>query len=339
MSVRAATREAIEAALVHDAFYKGYLASHLPMALAALDAMGASDAAIAAFAARYGAQLERLRASPFAIAPGEERSRLGSSDAYPAWAEYFRERLAAGDAVTVLREWCPVLVEGVSGGAFHGIIRTAYAVELGRDAELAHALAYWAASWQSLGAPPAPVGTFAPLEVLARIAADPDFAGQRPAGRNIAERTGAAASREALRQHVAATDPARLDLDAIARTLIGAYCASGDFTMLHGVTGCHAARVLRPYLGRSGPALPTLWHALVAAYAGSGSPALRGWSLAGSDGLSWPAILERAIACTDEHDVKLAYTCWREWQRTGDALYRRAASARVCSAQAEMAAC
>lgn len=339
MSARAATRLAIEAAHAHDAFYKGYLASHLPMALAALDAMGADDAVIAAFATRYGAQLEPIRASALALVPGEERAHLGSSAAYPAWVGHFEGRLARAGAGAVLREWCPVLLEGVAGGAFHGIIRTAYAVELGSDAELAHALAYWAASWQSLGPPPAPAGSLAPLEVLARVAADSRFAGQRAAGRNIAERTAAAAGSEALHQHVAATDSARLDLDGIARALIAAYCASGDFTVLHGVTGCHAARVLRPYLGRSGPTLPTLWHALVAAYAGSGCPPVRGWALEGNDGLPWPAILERAVACHDEHDVKLAYTCWREWQRTGDASYRRAASARVCHALRETAAC
>ncbi len=339
MSARAATRAAIEAALVHDAFYKGYLASHLPMALAALDAMGAGDDGIAAFAASYGGLLEPLRPVPFDIAAGEERAHLGRSAAFPAWVEYFRSRIGEQGTEAVLRVWCPMLIEGVAGGAFHGIIRTAYAVELGSDAEMAHALAYWSASWMSLGPPPAFTGSLSPLEVLERVAADPALAGQRPAGRNIAERTALSAASEALRVQIAATDPARLDMDAIARAFIAAYCASGDFTVLHGVTGCHAARVLRPYLGRSSPTLPSLWQALVAAYAGSGSPALRGFNLVGNDSLPWPAILERAIACTDEHDVKLAYTCWREWQRSGDASYRRAASARVCHALNETAAC
>ena len=31
----------------------------------------------------------------------------------------------------------------------------------------------------------------------------------------------------------------------------------------------------------------------------------------------------------DEHDIKLAYSCWREWQHRGDDLYRRVASARL----------
>jgi len=33
--------------------------------------------------------------------------------------------------------------------------------------------------------------------------------------------------------------------------------------------------------------------------------------------------------------VKLVYSCWREWQRTADETYRRAASARVCHALRE----
>jgi hypothetical protein len=39
----------------------------------------------------------------------------------------------------------------------------------------------------------------------------------------------------------------------------------------------------------------------------------------------------------DEHGIKLAYSCWREWQRSGDDLYRRAASVRVAHAQSEAA--
>jgi hypothetical protein len=46
-----------------------------------------------------------------------------------------------------------------------------------------------------------------------------------------------------------------------------------------------------------------------------------------------------AVCCDDEHDVKLAYRCWREWQARGDDLYRRCASARVCEALAEMELC
>jgi hypothetical protein len=64
-----------------------------------------------------------------------------------------------------------------------------------------------------------------------------------------------------------------------------------------------------------------------------------GWRLEGGDSLGWPQIPAGAVCCDDEHDVKLAYRCWREWQARGDDLYRRCASARVCEALAEMELC
>ncbi|HEY2629250.1 MAG TPA: hypothetical protein VGI57_08980, partial [Usitatibacter sp.] len=64
----------------------------------------------------------------------------------------------------------------------------------------------------------------------------------------------------------------------------------------------------------------------------AGSPRATGWGLRGGEALTWDGIQARAILCEDEHDIKFAYTCLREWQHRGDDLYRRAASARVCSA-------
>ena len=60
MSVGPNTLRLIEDAHRFGAAYGGGLASHLPMALLALDAMGASDERIEAYALQYGAQLEHL---------------------------------------------------------------------------------------------------------------------------------------------------------------------------------------------------------------------------------------------------------------------------------------
>ena len=49
MSVRAATLKRIEDAHRFGGFYRGYLANHLPMALVALDHMGADDATLERF--------------------------------------------------------------------------------------------------------------------------------------------------------------------------------------------------------------------------------------------------------------------------------------------------
>ena len=125
----------------------------------------------------------------------------------------------------------------------------------------------------------------------------------------------------------------------MAAALIRAYAASGDFTLLHGVTGTHALRLLAPYAADPRRAIAHLWQAVVAAYLGAGSPAVDGWGVEGSDALAWDEIRERAAGCDDEHDVKLAYSCWREGAHYRDDLYRRVASSRVCHALRESMAC
>ena len=315
MTLRPATLEAIEDAHGFAGTYRGYLSTHLPMAVVALEAMGADDARIAAWAADYSRKLEPINQ------PAHEL--------YARWVEFFAARLAQHSPGAVLREWIPRFTPAIGSAAFHCAIRTAYALEAGASAELAHALAYWVVAYQVLPAFSSPGGTKSPGEVLAAIAADASRAGRRTEGRNIAQRALSASQLPEFAGWVAAADPARVDLDSLAADVIRAYRASGDFTVLHGVTGTHAARVLSPYLAPEAPVF--LWRAIVAAYVGTGAPTVRG-ELEGDASLDWPAIHAAAIRCDDEHDIKLAYTCWREWQRTRDDTYRRAASVRVAHA-------
>lgn len=324
MSVRPSTLRRIEAAHRYAGTYRGYLANHLPMALVALDRLGAADDVLAAFErAHVATHLEPIDGHPD----------------FAASAAALQARIARDGAAFVLRAELPRLITGLGSGAFHGAIRTAYALEAASDRELAHALAYWAQAFEALPEPPAFTGSRTPHEVLAAISRDPRFARQRFPGRNIAERLQAASRHESFRELVAGVDPEGLSVASIAQAVIRTYAASGDFTMLHGVTGTHAFRLLAPYASGAPGALAHLWQAVVAAYLGAGSPAAEGWGVAGSDALDWAEIRERATRCADEHDVKLAYSCWQEHRHSGDDLYRRAASARVCHALREAVAC
>jgi hypothetical protein len=329
MTASAQARMRIEAAHRCGAFYRGYLASHHPMAITALDAMGASDDDLDRFEAHYLGNLEPMPAAVVLISPGDEAAHLGSPRAFSEWVRYFSDAIAKEGSGEVLRRWVDRLLPAVASGAFHGAIRTAFALESEAQDELAHGLGYWAAAYEPLRVPAEPSGTRSPYEVLLAISKDATHSGRRPAGRNIIERTVAATRLPDFNTHVASLDPDQLALDSIASALLRAYAASGDFTLLHGVTGTHAFRLLAPYASDSGAALLDLWSSVVAAYLGAGSPPVDGWGLEGSDALDWPEIQARAIRRDDEHDIKLAYSCWREWQHRGDDLYRRAASARV----------
>jgi hypothetical protein len=319
MSIRPATRERIEAALRFNATYRGYLANHLPMALVALDRMGADDARIEEFARGYSQHLEPFAASPL--------------------VDEFSRRVEKAGIEAALAQSLDALAPGIASAAFHGAIRTAYALESGSGREMAHALAYWKGSFEPLGDPPEPRGGESPAQVLMAISRDPELAGNRPAGVNIAMRTIAAAAMPATGDYASRLDPAQLQLAPMAAALARCYAASGNFTILHGVTGCHAFRSLAAHFRDSHRALRHFWHALVAAYIGCGSPPVEGWGVPGSDALDWPRILERATGCDDEHDVKFAYSCFREGAHYADDLYRRVASARVCHALRETVTC
>ena len=329
MGVSADARDRIEAAHRYGAIYRGGLASHHPMAIVALDSMGATAADLEAFEVRYVSQLEPIQHAVVEIQPGDEAAHFGSPRAFPEWVAYFGSAIAREGEVEVLRRWIDRLTPALAAGGFHGAIRTAFALESEARDELAHALAYWAAAYETLPAAPPPSGTQSPQEVLAALSCDPAHAGKRLPGNGIVARAFAAASLPCFGTHVASIDPGQLALDAIAIALLRAYAASGNFTLLHGVTGTHAFRLLAPYTSDSGAALQDLWSSVVAAYLGAGAPPVEGWGLEGSDALDWPAIHARAVRREDEHDIKLAYSCWREWQHRGDDLYRRVASARV----------
>jgi hypothetical protein len=329
MSAGESARRRIEAAHRYGAAYRGGLASHYPMTIAALDAMGATDADLDRFEARYLPQLEPMPKAVVTIEPGDEAAHLGSPRAFPEWVLYFDSAIAREGPETILRTWLDRLTPAVAAAAFHGAIRTAFAVESGAEGELSHALAYWASAYRTLPQAPEPSGRRSPHEVLAAIAADPERAGKRMPGNGIISRAVAASRLPTFDGYLASLDPEQLALDSIARAALNAYAASGDFALLHCVTGVHAFRVLGPYASDSGASLLDLWSAVVATYIGTGAPPVAGWRLKGNDSLEWPAIHRRAVKREDEHDIKLVYSCWREWQHRGDDLYRRAASVRV----------
>lgn len=277
MTLRPHTLALIRDAHRYSPFYRGN-ANHLPMALASLDAMGATDAQLDRFARVYASQLEPLG--------GHESARILAN------RSALDER-GFGDVLST-KGFSTLL----GAGAFHGVIRTAFAIESEDRDELAHALSYWESS-----------------------------AALRPGG--IAQRMAEAAASPRLAGVLAAFPR---ELDGLAAIVLRAYVATRDFTLLHGVTGCQAARIVLPFFAEPSEALQSLRHALAAAYLACGAPPLDGDALAGDESLAWEDVHRCARQCDDEHDVKLAYSCWREWQRSGDDLYRRAASARVAHA-------
>jgi hypothetical protein len=322
--------DALNQCAAHAPEYGGGLSNHLSATLVALERLGADDARLSAFAAAYAPRLQTAPAEQPWPAGEPWPDRLGQHEAWPVYRALFTEWIAQEGASDMLGQVLPQLMPGVSAAAFHGLIRTAYALRSGHLGELADALAYWACRHQRLGVMHNPqAGT-----VRAPATDDPvALLRELRAGRSRAElisdqiRDAAAdgrVNRVAARLFVDEGTPERL-----ARAAAFAYAQTGSFTALHLVTGTHAMRVVARFVDEPLTAWAWYWqafaHAVVAARLKPLPPAaLR----------PWPALVARTRASADEHLIKLVESCREEekaYARRGDTLWRAAASRTVAA--------
>lgn len=322
-------RQQLDHSARYDAEYSRNLSSHLPMALTALARLGADDARLAAFAERYAT---RLRPAPAAEPwPGGDawQSRFGDPRAWPAYRSLFNEWLDHEGAPAVLAQALPRLLRGVGAAAFHGAIRTAYAISAGHSHELADALAYWACRWFTLGELPMAGQEHDPAAVLVRL----DIA--KPKRPLIAERMALVAAQPSfLRTAAGLCIDTDTTLPQLAVLAARRYAASENFTVLHLVTSAHAMRVLLPWLETEdqGPALGHYWLAYAAGEAASGLNDNGRSSLPRAPLKPWPALVAQALTSDDDHLIKLVDSCREQQQACGGVVWREAASRAVAGA-------
>ena len=312
----------LDAGVHFNAEYRGGLANHLPMALVALQRLGASDARLRAFADGYRGRLEP--APPAVDWPlGDPwKDRFGDPAAWPAYRSLFAQWLIHEGRDGVLPQVLPALMPGCGAAAFHGLIRTAYALTSGHTGELADGLAYWACRFLPLPQAGEQGREDDPGSVIdgLRAAMSP----WRSGAGLIVERMQAAVQHPAFETHAGRLRVGDATLPALARLALGRYASSGDFTVLHLATACHALRVLLPFIDEPAPALRSFWVACAAAAA---SVAERG-SLPAPDPLpDWPEIVALSLASDDEHVLKLVHTCSEQhtvygWDACRDAAAR-----------------
>jgi|SRR5262245_57268416 len=316
--------------------YRGGLANHLPMALVALDQMGATPGQLNGYVRAHTSWLERLPER--SAAAGAWPFRKANREAFLDLRADFRRRIVEQGWEAVVRAALPDLVRGVSAAAFHGLIRTAMGVVGRHDGEIASGLAYWAAHWQRLGVTlPAPAGMESstdPMTLLARLRSDPRFAfDPKKAPDLIDDALIAAAALEGFGEVIHWLDARQCHVADLARAAAALYAATGNFSALHGVTGTQATIVLLPYVREQSVLVPWLWQALAATYISIGRPQLpetdtiEAWR--GAETPAWPDLLQRALAEEDEHTVKLCYSALTLGRTTGDRLFRWLAAREV----------
>ncbi len=285
--------------------YSDGLTNHAAMALTALDELGASDERLLTFFDDYKRRLEKARPDPDLEA---------------------MEGAVAADADAAVGAICDALVADVAGGAFHGVIRVAWALSgfarTGDSSDVAHALRAFAGEANdddSAGAlPPAPASGSTDLHaLLARLRAS---GLKKPEGRLISARIHSIRNSPAfmaVADDVAADDDT---LDAVAAFGAGLYLAADDFASLHVITGADALMQLRRYFQRPHDAARAAARAALGCAVLAGTPTLQDG--AGMDIDDDDVIAARTIAVDDDHVAKLICSCRHHFARTGNRIFR-----------------
>jgi Questin oxidase-like len=326
----------------------GYLdapgfACHGPMAAETLSTLGHDDL-VGAWVEDY-----KRRHRPLEVPP--PRSRLDASDEHswmPAlgdlgrvsdWAVMFRHQLAEQPYPAVLERWLPRLLSGYAGGLTHGLIRVAHAVravpvdgppsDLVLD-EVAHGLAFWAATFTTLPGRPELRGPLTLTEAIAGLPRPHPPWAMMEAGTfaRIDELDRFPAAVEALGPRESG-DGALSDLTASFCAVILAHPGVAAVPLVHTVTPATAMRTLQRFLPELSieAAYAQLWHvgaAIVAAFTPSGAPGVTAPREA-AESLAPAEIVGRAVEHRDTHALKFAEACTREHAIRPDPVYLLAA--------------
>jgi hypothetical protein len=308
----AALATLLDEELCFDATTSDHLSNHLPMALVALQRLGGSDDRLAAFAQHYRNRLAPVDETVPIASFEEWRAARGRHGTYGAARGYLVACVERDGVDATVRRHLAELVDGLSGAAFHGLIRLAYALESASPARVAAGLAYLTEVHQPLGARgrTSPL-TDDPLVALDRLSRLGELHGVEVRG-NIGQRMRAVARHPAF---AGVVDWLAID-ESTPRKLTEAatalYAMTDDFTALHGLTASHAVAVVSGYVDDHAELCAWWFQALAAAYVTIGAPRLREPADALGPWLAaprrWDDVAAAATTSDDEHVVKLVYS-------------------------------
>ena len=315
-----------------------FLANHLPMVLVALHRMGADAARLDAYCRIYHEKngLVPVPGPIGAVARDNWREFLGQREREGDYRLFFANEVARLGAAQTATAYLPHLFPGLAASALHALMRMAYATMTDSDEETGIALAYWAATYLSLGVShqASTPATDDPAEVLAYMYGPATFRRVETERDLLWHFMRAIAQKPEFAPVVDMLAIGPETHDRVARLSLALYASTLDFCALHAVTGTHWLRLIAPRAPDAATALRYFWQAITALVPKIGFP-----SLASADQLEewrrmrlpdWPEIfIGEAVKRDDEHDLSLCFSAGEEFKQYGDPLYKYAAAKRL----------
>lgn len=309
--------------------YGDQLSNHLPMALIALERLGASDSHLKLFFDSYSRRLSPQVSRPVSIDLGNWKSYLGQHTYNTEYRNYFLREIAQVGKEQVLRKYLQVLAPGLSGGAFHPLIRTAYALLINDEWEIAESLAAWCIAYQELGEIINHRSSETAINTLQLARAGKLIALNLEAP-NIFLKMKKVSESKSFHEALASFSAGSNSLREISQAALRIYrCSDDNFTALHCVTAAHAARIVLPYFDDKAEFLAYLWQAIAAAYVTIGSISLDSPADNPTPSLSWNEVFSLARTSLNDHVIKFCFTAYQEHEFYGEPAYLQLAGAKA----------
>ena len=316
MQISEACRSLLKKGDRYGHLYRKNLSNHLPMALVALDKMGANGAQLHRFYDSYVGKLEERLENTAVQTLSDYRSELGAADNFPGLVKYFEREIADRGYEAVLAKMVPALIPGIAASGFHAAIRLAYAIDAGNVDDFPLCLAFWVSEYYPLCSERRQVDETLD-QIFDRLAVY--FIDYEYTVGTVTHEMGQ--SCEMINHHGGALQPERIALSDIAKFSISRYALAANFNVLHTVTGCHGFRVLWPFVGDKERALRYLWQSVVVACLSNGVDKGEGQSAQEIETANWTDIVSSVLGSDNDHKIKLVYSCWQEWREYDNPLY------------------
>lgn len=309
------------------------LTNHITMGMYALYRMGGTRQHINEFAKKYieENQLEKLSEPTYEINSSNFHQFLGKHDAYSAYVRFFKSKITYKNKLHLFKIYLNKMIDGASGGAFHGIIRMAYAYELDELDEISKALAYMATCYEPLTISSRVPITNDPIKVIEKLSQNDYYKTFNFNRSLISGRMRDIFEDEAFLKHVTLLDQRLISDEIMCEVTLELYARTKHFTMLHGFTATHALKVLSPVIENYHLVLNKHWINLQLAYLSTQCVELQPMPQI-QNILVWKTILEKAIESSNVHTIKLIYSLYEQSKNKDDKLYRFIAQQKILEA-------
>lgn len=300
-----------------SAEYDDALSNHLPMTLYALVQLGATDEQLKQFYDSYVPQLEPQLTDSVQINEKNWKNYFGQHKYNSSYRAFFENEIRTHGLEKTLSTYLHELFPGVSGGAFHPLIRLAYGIEFKNEWEIAEALGSWCMAYQTLG----PIKGNNSRELTDTLAAIQTLNGEYQKksieiqGENVFLRIKSASDSSVFKNFFEQLNLSNINLADVSHTALKIYESSRDnFTALHFVTASHAFRIISGFLENSVKETAYLFQGICAGYLAIKCPKIENSILDTSSIPSWNEIKIKGRSSTNDHVIKFTYTTLKEFE-------------------------